>query len=110
MAGFHHMNNDFDRPVDRCELQIRVPLTLSDFKDGIFDIAGKVVSQLRYIIRLLSPDAEDAIFRAEHLESQPSPFKNDFNQVSPPIASFYEHEYVPHDPHIEQLQKKVDSP
>lgn len=88
MAGFHHMNNDFDRPVDRCELQIRVPLTLSDFKDDIFDIAGRVVSQLRYIIRLLSPDAEDAIFRTEITDTQPSPFKNDFIQGSPPISSF----------------------
>lgn len=43
MASFHHLDNDYSKPIDECELQIRVPLSIGDFRNGIFDIAAKVV-------------------------------------------------------------------
>ena len=64
LTGFHHLNNDFDRPLDRCEVHIRVPLSINDFSSGIFDIAGLVVKQLKYFIKVLSPDSEDALVAA----------------------------------------------
>jgi hypothetical protein len=35
-------------------------LSIGDFRNGIFDIASKVVKQLKYIIKVLIPDSDDA--------------------------------------------------
>lgn len=43
LSAFHHKDNDEMNPIDECELQIKIPLLMADFKNGIFDIASKVV-------------------------------------------------------------------
>jgi hypothetical protein len=40
-------------------LIIRIPLKISDFKNAIFNIREKVISQFRYIINILSMNISD---------------------------------------------------